>query len=306
MGRPASHEPHKPASPPLNRSSDLDVAYISFLKYKITSTTAHLDFHPKYQDHTVSKMASKSHSSSNLEPEAQQEEEGGQLKTSRKVDSPSPKILKKKKPAPNLEPEAQQEKEEEEQPKTPRKVDSRSPKILKKKRPAPVPEPEPEPATQPESPPKTPSTREKLLSELSDHLKRAEQAAALASACRELAQSTQDEEESAHALEEAQKQEKIAEKEMKIANRLQSGVWQGGAAGAGMGAGVGAGLGTVVGSVVGGVVAIPTTGLGLLGGVAAGAVHGPWVKMPGVGKKDGEGVKTEETIVEEGGQEGKE
>jgi hypothetical protein len=52
---------------------------------------------------------------------------------------------------------------------------------------------------------------------------------------------------------------------MKVANRLQSGMWQGGAAGAGIGAGVGAGLGTVVGSLVGGVVGIPTTGLGLLG-----------------------------------------
>lgn len=251
-------------------------------------------------------MASKSLSFSNLEPEAQQEEdEGQQPKTPRKVDPPSPKILKKKKPVPIPEPKAQQEKEEEEHPKIPRKVDPPSPKILKKKKPAPIPEPEPEPATQPEPPPKTPSTREKLLSELSDHLKRAEQAAALASASREFAQSTQDEEESAHALEEAQKQEKIAEKEMKIANRLQSGVWQGGAAGAGMGVGVGAGLGTVVGSVVGGVVAIPTTGLGLLGGVAAGAVHGPWVKMPVVGKKDGEEVETEETVVEEGGRNGK-
>ena len=69
-----------------------------------------------------------------------------------------------------------------------------------------------------------------------------------------------------------------------------------------MGAGVGAGLGTVVGSLVGGVTAIPTTGLGLLVGAGTGAIHGPWVKIPG--KKEGDEVETEETVVE-GGQEGK-
>jgi len=162
----------------------------------------------------------------------------------------------------------------------------------------------PGPDQRPDPPPQTPSTREKLLSELSEHIKNAEKATAIAAASRELASSTKNEEEAAHALEEAQKQEKIAEKEMRIAKRLQSGVWQGGAAGAGMGAGVGAGIGTVVGSLVGGVVAIPTTGLGLLGGVTAGAVHGPWVKMPG-SKKEGDEVETEETVVKEGGQEGK-
>jgi hypothetical protein len=33
-------------------------------------------------------------------------------------------------------------------------------------------------------------------------------------------------------------------------------------------------------------------------------VHGPWVKMPVVGKKDGKEVETKETVVEEGGRNG--
>ena len=66
-----------------------------------------------------------------------------------------------------------------------------------------------------------------------------------------------------------------------------------GASGAGIGGGVAAGLGTTVGAVVGGVVGIPTTGLGLLVGAGAGAIHGPWVKL--TGKGDGK-----EEVVEEG------
>jgi len=148
-----------------------------------------------------------------------------------------------------------------------------------------------------------PSSREKLLSELSEHIQAAEAAASLASSIKEKADSLPEDaaEEKAHLLEEAQKQEKIYAKEIKVANRLQSGVWQGGAAGAGMGAGVGAGVGTVVGSLVGGVVSIPTTGLGLLGGAATGAVHGPWVKMPKVPNLsggEGEDAEGEETVAE--------
>ncbi len=148
-----------------------------------------------------------------------------------------------------------------------------------------------------------PSSREKLLSELSQHIQAAEAAASLASSIKEQADLLPDDaaEEKAHLIEEVQKQEKIYAKEIKVANRLQSGVWQGGAAGAGMGAGVSAGVGTVVGSLVGGVVSIPTTGLGLLGGAATGAVHGPWVKvpkLPKVGGGEGEDVETEETVAE--------
>lgn len=39
-------------------------------------------------------------------------------------------------------------------------------------------------------------------------------------------------------------------------------------------------------ALVGGVTSIPTTALGLLGGVGAGAINGPWVKLSG--KKKGE------------------
>ena len=62
----------------------------------------------------------------------------------------------------------------------------------------------------------------------------------------------------------------------KYAKRLQSGTWQGGAAGAGIGAGVGAGLGTIVGTLVGGIVTIPTAAVGTLTGIAVGGIHGPW------------------------------
>lgn len=150
----------------------------------------------------------------------------------------------------------------------------------------------------PDSPPPV-SSKEKLLSELTTHLKNAEEAQAAAKEARERADSTENEEEAAHHLEEAGQHEKKFKQEMKIAQRLQSGVWQGGAAGAGMGAGVAGGVGTLVGGLVGGVTAIPTTGLGLLVGVGTGAVHGPWVKLPG--GKDGDEVETEEADVNESG-----
>lgn len=70
-------------------------------------------------------------------------------------------------------------------------------------------------------------------------------------------------------------------------------VWQGGAAGAGIGAGIGGGVGTVVGTLVGGVASIPTTGLGLLAGIGAGAIHGPWVTLKR-DKKKGENGEEEE------------
>lgn len=151
--------------------------------------------------------------------------------------------------------------------------------------------------------PPTQTTKEKLLSELTEHLKNAEEAQAAATAARQRADETKDDEEAAHALEEAALQEKRYKSEIKIAQRLQSGVWQGGAAGAGMGAGVGAGVGTLVGGVVGGVTAIPTTGLGLLIGAGTGAIHGPWVKLPW-SQKEADEIGTEETVVD-GGQEGK-
>lgn len=82
----------------------------------------------------------------------------------------------------------------------------------------------------------------------------------------------------------------------KMAKRLQSGTWQGGGIGGGIGAGVGLGLGTVVGTLVGGVAAIPTTGLGILAGATAGAIHGPFIKVPGGGEKRIEDAQPEEIV----------
>ena len=144
------------------------------------------------------------------------------------------------------------------------------------------------------------TTKDKLLSEISEYLQKAEAAQLASAQARHRADSTEDEEEKAIALEEAAKQEKIAKGALKTAQRLQSGVWQGGAAGAGIGAGVGAGLGTVVGSLVGGVTSIPTTGLGLLVGAGTGAVHGPWFKIGKEGK-NGEGEREPYSEPEGGG-----
>ncbi|KAF7872557.1 hypothetical protein EAF04_003478 [Stromatinia cepivora] len=148
-----------------------------------------------------------------------------------------------------------------------------------------------------------PSTQEKVLAQINEKIKAAQEATENASQAREKAASLPDsedaQEQKAKLLEEAQKLEKRAHSELKIAQRLQSGVWQGGAGGAGIGAGVGMGLGTVVGTVVGGVVSVPTTGLGLLAGVGAGAAHGPWFKLPKIGGEEGELEKVEAKTEEE-------
>lgn len=72
----------------------------------------------------------------------------------------------------------------------------------------------------------------------------------------------------------------------KYARRLQSGPWQGGAAGAGIGAGVGAGLGTIVGTLVGGLVSVPTAAVGTLTGIAVGGIHGPFFHLDNHKKSD--------------------
>lgn len=112
------------------------------------------------------------------------------------------------------------------------------------------------------------SSRDKMIAEISERLEAAKHAEENGAQARKRAELTEDIEEKQKILEEAFNQEKKAAKELKIVQRLSSGVWQGGASGAGMGAGLGLGLGTVVGSVVGGVVSVPTTGLGLLAGVS--------------------------------------
>lgn len=112
------------------------------------------------------------------------------------------------------------------------------------------------------------SSRDKVIAEISERLESAKHSEEHAAAARKRAELTEDLEEKQKILEEAFNEEKKAAKELKIVQRLSSGVWQGGAAGAGMGAGLGMGLGTVVGSLVGGVVSVPTTGLGILAGVS--------------------------------------
>jgi hypothetical protein len=81
------------------------------------------------------------------------------------------------------------------------------------------------------------SSKDKILAQLKAKLAEAEEASAASIAAKERAGATEDLEEKAHALEEAAKQDKRAKAAMKVAERLQSGVWQGGAAGAGIGAG---------------------------------------------------------------------
>lgn len=140
----------------------------------------------------------------------------------------------------------------------------------------------------------SPSRKEKILAQAAECIKKGEEANEAAKLAREHAERTSDPKEKQKALEEAVKEEKIAKGAFKAAGRLQSGVWQGGAAGAGIGAGIGTGVGTVVGSIVGGVTSIPTTGLGLLVGTAAGAAHGPWFKIGNGEVKEGKDCTTEE------------
>lgn len=127
----------------------------------------------------------------------------------------------------------------------------------------------------------SPGTRERFQAQIEELLKAIEEAQAAAKKARENADEATDPEEKKAYLEEAVKQEKIAAAELQIVKRMQSGIWQGGAGGVGIGLEIGAGVGALVGSLVGGVTAIPTTLLGGLGGVAAGAIHGPWYKLTG-------------------------
>lgn len=144
------------------------------------------------------------------------------------------------------------------------------------------------------------SSKDKVLAEITSRIKAAEEAQEAVTEARKRAEAATDPDEKQRELDEVIKQEKKALSELKVVQRLQSGVWQGGASGAGIGAGVGLGLGTVVGSVVGGVVAIPTTGLGILAGAATGAIHGPWVKLGKGEENSGEDDETER-VANEGG-----
>ncbi len=84
-------------------------------------------------------------------------------------------------------------------------------------------------------------------------------------------------------LREAYDKEVEAHGQSKFAKRLQSGPWQGAAAGGGIGGGIAMGLGTVVGTLVGGVASVPTVLLGGLVGAGVGGIHGPFIKLGGGG-----------------------
>ncbi|RDW76146.1 hypothetical protein BP5796_06967 [Coleophoma crateriformis] len=142
--------------------------------------------------------------------------------------------------------------------------------------------------------PPDPTTKDKIIAKITERVKSAQEAQDAATKARQRVDETSDPDEKQAALEEAVKYEKKAASEMKAVQRLQSGVWQGGAGGAGIGAGVGMGLGTVVGTLVGGVASIPTTSIGLLAGMGTGAIHGPWVKLGMGDKNEDEEIVTEE------------
>ncbi|KAJ6517246.1 hypothetical protein C8R47DRAFT_250453 [Mycena vitilis] len=90
-------------------------------------------------------------------------------------------------------------------------------------------------------------------------------------------------------LEQAAGWTKTAAKYFAIAEKQQSGVWQGGVCGAGIGAGIGIGIGAFVGTLVGGIVTVPTTALGIAGGAATGVIHGPWITVTGKDRKNARG-----------------
>ncbi|KAF6834752.1 hypothetical protein CMUS01_06028 [Colletotrichum musicola] len=142
------------------------------------------------------------------------------------------------------------------------------------------------------SPPdKEKSREEKILEQAAAKLKEAQDESFAAERARQRSDEVNDPEEKQKMLHEAAQHEKKAQALSRDAKRLQSGIWQGGMGGAGMGAGLGAGLGagvgTVVSAVVGGVAVIPTTAVGALVGVAAGAIHGPWYSLKDWAKEKG-------------------
>ncbi|KAK5175289.1 uncharacterized protein LTR77_000427 [Saxophila tyrrhenica] len=100
-------------------------------------------------------------------------------------------------------------------------------------------------------------------------------------------------------MQEAYHKEIEAHGQSKYAKRLQSGGWQGAAAGGGIGGGVAMGLGTVVGTVVSGVAAVPTVLVGGLVGAGVGGIHGPFIKLGGGGKKENTPATNEEVQKQE-------
>lgn len=136
------------------------------------------------------------------------------------------------------------------------------------------------------------SRKDQILAQATEKLEKAQREAEAANEARQRSDAIEDADEKNKILAEASEHDHKAKALSRDAQRLQSGVWQGGLGGAGIGAtvgvGLGAGVGTVVTGVVGGVAAIPTTAVGLLVGVGAGAIHGPWYKLGGDKKEEAE------------------
>lgn len=86
-------------------------------------------------------------------------------------------------------------------------------------------------------------------------------------------------------LREAYDKEIEANGHSKMAQRLQSGTWQGLGFGGGIGAATGLGIGAGLGTLLGAITAVPATGIGMLVGSATGAIHGPWIKLGGKEQK---------------------
>lgn len=126
-------------------------------------------------------------------------------------------------------------------------------------------------------------------------MQKAAKAQSTARSLRDKAKKIADPKERERMLNEAYDKEIEAHGHSKLAQRMESGAWQGAMGGAGIGGGVGLGLGAVVGTLVGGLVSLPTTGLGALVGTGVGAIHGPFIKFGGSGKKF-EDAKPEEVV----------
>lgn len=129
-----------------------------------------------------------------------------------------------------------------------------------------------------------PPERERLTQQVAV-LQKAAKAQAAARSLRDRAAKVANPQERERMIKEAYNKEVEANGQSKLAQRMQSGAWQGAAGGGGIGAATGLGVGAVVGTLVGGLLSVPTTGLGGLIGAGVGAIHGPFIKIGGQEKK---------------------
>jgi hypothetical protein len=164
-------------------------------------------------------------------------------------------------------------------------------------------------SSSPSQPSSTPGTKVQLPTEndlrnltKDERLQQASQAFAAASKSQSLVESLRSKAalltnptERNRVLSEAYEREVEARGLTKKAKILESGTFQGAASGAGIGVASAMGLGTGLGVVLGTVVSVPTGLLGTLVGAGTGAIHGPWIKLRGLGGGDG---KEEEKVVQ--------